>query len=227
MKRKIKNLAAAAALLSTVMAGGHLRSETAYDKLVPAAESFVLKNGIKVFYVGDELPQITIAASVGYGKLYEKKDTAGLSDLLARTLSISGSRKYPGGKMHEAVDSAGGQISVASSWEGIVVSVKVLKKFAPLAFDVLSDLVANPNFDEKYFQTAKSIYSAHIKKKFDDPGNLAIEKLREVIFDGEGYGSFPTHPCGRGVGLAKAFRRRQHHHRSIELDGSGGRKNRD
>ncbi len=159
---------------------------------LPPVERAVLKNGIRIFYIRDELPQVTVIASVGFGKLYEKKENAGISEVIARAISLGGSKNYPGSVLHEKIDSMGGRLSVASSWEGTVISLKVLERFKNEAFTIVADLVANPAFDQRSLETAKGLVADSIRRKYDDPAEIAFDRVREIIFSGEGYGSMPT-----------------------------------
>jgi len=159
---------------------------------LPPVEKSVLKNGIRVFCIRDELPQVTVIASIGFGKLYETKETAGVADVIARAISLGGSKNYPGAALHEAVDSMGGRLSVSSSWEGTVISLKVLERFKKDAFAIVADLVANPAFDQRSLETAKGLVADSIRRKYDDPAEIGFERVRDIIFDGEGYGSRPT-----------------------------------
>ncbi|MCP4130712.1 MAG: insulinase family protein [bacterium] len=167
--------------------------ENDFNKIkLPPVEAFRLKNGGKVFYIQEELPKISIIASIGFGTLYEKKENAGISDLLAKTLSLGGSKKYPGQKLHETIDFIGGKISISSSYEGTYISIIVLKKYIHEAFDIMADILENPNFEEKYISKARSLINDRIKRKQDDPASVAIDKTKEKIFNGIGYGAIPT-----------------------------------
>ncbi len=159
---------------------------------LPEVKKISLKNGIKIFYIHDELPKVNIIVSLGFGRLYEDRSNAGLSDLIVKTLSLSGSAKYPGNTLHEAIDSIGGEFSISTSWENIGISIKVLMKHSDRAFDIISDIMANPNFDEKHIAMAKSLLAEELKRKWDSPETIAFEKSRELIFDGSGYGAVPT-----------------------------------
>jgi zinc protease len=159
---------------------------------LPPVEKAVLANGIRIFYIKDELPQVTVIASIGFGKLYEKKETAGISEVIAKAISLGGSANYPGGALHEKIDSMGGRLSVASSWEGTVISLKVLERFKEEAFAIVADLVANPAFDQRSLDTARGLVADSIRRKYDDPAEIAFDRVRELIFGGEGYGSMPT-----------------------------------
>lgn len=156
---------------------------------LPEVKSAELKNKLKLFYIKDEIPQLTILLSVGFGKLYETNKNAGISDLLAGTLSLSGSKKYPGELMQEKIESVGGTISVTSSWEETQISVRVLADYADLAFDIISDLILNPLLDPGNMEKARSLLLEDVRRKNDSPDVLAFEKLREIIFNGDGYGA--------------------------------------
>ncbi len=191
--KRIPLLVALLAFLLPWGAGGPVSAQVSSEAIkLPPVEKTVLKNGIRVFCIRDELPQVTVIASIGFGKLYEKKETAGIADVIARSISLGGSKHYPGAALHEAVDSMGGRLSVASSWEGTVISLKVLERFKKEAFAIVADLVANPAFDQRSLDTAKGLVADSIRRKYDDPAEIGFERVRDIIFGGEGYGSRPT-----------------------------------
>ncbi|MBN2161280.1 MAG: insulinase family protein [Spirochaetes bacterium] len=159
---------------------------------LPPVATVTLKNGIRLFCIRDEIPQVTIMVSTGFGKLYETKETAGIAELIANTISLGGSKKYPGGVLHEKIDAMGGRLSVTSSFENTVISIKVLDRFADEAFAIAADLAANPGLEQKDIDTAKALIVDSIRRKQDDPAEIAFERAREIIFDGNGYGARPT-----------------------------------
>ncbi len=159
---------------------------------MPEVTTSVLGNGVRIFHIRDELPQITILASIGFGRLYEDKHTAGLAELLAKMISLGGSKKYPSASLHELVDSMGGRLAVEASWEHTIISIKVLDRFKKEAFSIMGDLIRNPNFDPRYFDMARTLVSDSLRRRYEEPAEIAFGKAREIIFDGEGYGSFPT-----------------------------------
>lgn len=159
---------------------------------VPPVATFTLNNGLRFFVIADELPQTTIIASIGLGSLYEDSHNAGQSALLAKTLSIAGSQKYPGKSLYETIESIGGKLSIQSSWEHTLISIKVLSRFSDRAFDIIQDILINPDFNESDFNTARSLVVDEIKRKYDDPATIAFEQARSIIFNGKGYGSVAT-----------------------------------
>lgn len=191
-----RTLRAAAALLfvSVLIGPGAGRAgQSALDSIkLPPVRTEALGNGMRIFFIRDELPQITIVVSLGFGKLYENRENAGMGELMARTISLGGSKKYPGTALHEYIDTMGGRLSIESSWERTHITIRVLERFRKEAFDIMADLMKNPNFDPAYFATARALVADHIRRKQDDPAEIAFGKVREIIFNGQGYGSNPT-----------------------------------
>ena len=182
-------------LISVFLFGNtdHNLSATGIDTVkLPPVQTFLLQNGTKVFYIKDELPVVTIYASIGYGSLHEGRKTAGLSTLAAKTISLGRSKNYPGAKLHSKIDRIGGDLSVSSSYEGFYISIRVLKQFKNEAFKILNDIIQNPNIEPQYLNRARSLLIDNIKRRYDKPIWVARDKGMDLIFDGQGYGAIPT-----------------------------------
>ncbi|MDY6935963.1 MAG: pitrilysin family protein [Spirochaetota bacterium] len=159
---------------------------------LPEVISTVLDNGIRIFYVQDELPKLNIVVSAGLGKLYENKGNAGIAELIAKTLSLGGSKKYPGISLHQTIESIGGELSILSSWEETTISLRVLERYSDLAFEITSELIQHPIFDDTFIDQAKSFILEDVRRKKDSPEILAFDKAKEIIFNGNGYGAVET-----------------------------------
>jgi len=184
---------------------------------LPPVEQYELENGLRVFGIRDELPQFTIVASASFGKLYEGRMNAGLSELLARALTLGGSKRYPGDRLHEAIERVGGRITIAASWETVGISIRVLERHADLALDILTDLLTDPALDERAIADAKALMVEEIRRKNDSPSTLAVEKLREIMFDGVGYGSNPSEQSVSAIGQAELRTAFNNHFRAANM----------
>jgi len=191
MKRTL--LIACCALSALLWSGGSDSAAQPADGLLdlPPVRTASLENGLRMFYIRDELPQVTVVVSYGFGTLYEKRDTAGIAELIAKTISLGGSRAYPGSALHETIDSMGGRLSIESSYEKTVITIKVLERFKEKAFAIAADLALHPNLGPPYLENAKSLVADSIRRKYDDPAQIAFDRAKAIIFDGEGYGSMP------------------------------------
>lgn len=184
---------------------------------LPPVEEYELENGLKVFGIRDELPQFSIVAGASFGKLYEGRMNAGLSELLAKALTLGGSKRYPGDRLHDAIESIGGRITIEASWETVGISIRVLERHADLALDILADLLENPALDERSIADAKAILIEEIRRKNDSPAALAVEKLREIMFDGMGYGSNPSEQSIKSIGQAELRTAFNNHFRAANM----------
>ncbi len=166
--------------------------EAAEELRLPEPDRFTSDGGIRAIYIEDELPVVLLSASFGYGSLYEEGSSAGMGECIAGMMELSGSVKYPGKKLHEEIESIGGELSVSSSWESFTVTVKVLARFADKAYDILSDLVKNPVFSDDAWEYSKKMMAERIRRSYDDPAEIAFKQARSIIFQGRGYGSSPA-----------------------------------
>lgn len=159
---------------------------------LPPVYRETLPNGVRFFHVRDDLPQLTLVVSIGMGKLHETGDDAGISELIAKAITIGGSARYPGNSLHDAIEAMGGRLSIVSSWETTTITVKVLDRFKNEAFAIAADLLAHPILAPPSLDNARSIVADAIARKADDPAEIAFERARAIIFEGVGYGSVPT-----------------------------------
>ncbi len=156
---------------------------------LPSVETFNLKNNIRLLTIKDELPRSEIYCSIGFGKMHENRDNAGISELLVREILISGTEKYPGNELNAQLESVGGDISITAGWENINIEIRVLSRYTTLAFDILADILASPRFSDESIKYSRSLVLEKFKREMDDPANAGFAKVREIIFNGEGYGS--------------------------------------
>ena len=176
------------------------KAETSAKLKLPPINSLKMKNGLRVIHIHDEIPQVVFVASIGYGRLYENRDTAGAGLLIARMLNLGGSEKFPGGKLHEALEDIGARLSVSAEWEQLTISVQVLQRYHERALEILSDLVLHPRFSTEHYEMAQAMVKEELRRRYDEPSQLAFDRVRSLVFMGKSYGSTPT---AEGTGRIK------------------------
>lgn len=159
---------------------------------LPRVTKFYPTEGLSAYRIKNEIPALTITAQIGYGSLYEKKDNAGISALLSKTISLAGSRHFPGNTLYQTIENIGGKISFDTSWEETSITITVLDRYAETAFKVLADLIKDPLIQPSTLNDARSLVEESLKRQRDMPHFVAFEALREILFDGDGYGATPT-----------------------------------
>ncbi len=177
-------------LLSASPQSAHSNSFTGLT--LPEVTKFHPAEGLSAYRIKSEIPALTITAQIGYGSLYEKKDNAGISTLLTKTISLAGSRQFPGNTLYQTIENIGGKIYFDASWEETSITITVLDRYAETAFKVLADLIKDPRIEPNALNDARSLVEESLKRQRDMPHIVAFEALREILFDGDGYGATPT-----------------------------------
>ncbi len=159
---------------------------------LPEVKKHRMKNDINILYLEDDLPVTAIYASISFGKMYENSDNAGIAEVLEKALILGGSAAYPGNSISQKLESIGGEIHISAGWETIGIQIKVLSKYRDLALNILGDIIKNPVLEEPGVNSAKRLAVEKLKRDMDEPDEVGVLKLREIIFGGKGYGAVPT-----------------------------------
>ncbi len=142
-----------------------------------------LKNGLNVFLVPiptAESVLFTIMAKVG--SRYETIEISGISHFLEH-LFFKGSSAYPNPTdITEIVDAIGGDFNAATSKELTEYYIKAEKKHFELIFDVLSDMILNPLFNEVEIEKEKGVVVEEINLYQDNPGAQVESNLEKAMW---------------------------------------------
>lgn len=150
-----------------------------------------LANGMTV--VTDSMPHLETAAVgvwTGAGGRDEKSDEHGISHLLEH-MAFKGTARRSARQIAEEIEAVGGDINAATSAETTAYYARLLKADVPLALDVLSDILANPAFDNEELEREKNVIVQEIGAAQDTPDDVVFEHLQEL--------SFPDQPLGRSL----------------------------
>ena len=89
------------------------------------------------------------------------------------------------------MDSIGGNLDAFTAKELVSFNAKVLDEHLPLAFDILSDLVLHPLFDDEDIEKEKGVILEELKMEVDNPEYLVHE-----IFSSN---FWKDHPLGQPI----------------------------
>ncbi len=151
----------------------------------------VLPNGLVV--VTEPMPQVRSVAVgiwVRSGSRREPAEYNGISHFIEHMV-FKGTERRSAEQIAREVDSIGGMLDAFTSKEMICFNVKVLDEHLASAFDVLSDLVLAPRFDEAEIAREKSVVLEEIKMEQDSPDYLIHEIFTENFWHG--------HPLGKPI----------------------------
>ncbi|HOP29611.1 MAG TPA: pitrilysin family protein [Spirochaetota bacterium] len=156
---------------------------------LPGVETYDLQNGIRLLTIREELPRTEIICSIGFGKMHEDADNAGLSEIMAKEISLSGTKNFPGNELNEKIEALGGDLSINAGWENITIVIKVLSRHSEFAFSLLRDILENPVFSNENLIYSKRLVMEQFRREMDNPSSAGFTRVREIIFNGRGYGA--------------------------------------
>lgn len=159
-----------------------------------------LPNGLTVLTVPIETASsVTMSIFVKAGSRYEAANLNGISHFLEH-LHFKGSKKFPTAKkLSETVDSIGGEFNANTGKEHTQYFIRAAAEHLPLVFDVLTDMLQNPVFDEKEIEREKGVIIEEINMYKDTP-QMHVESLFEQTM-------WPQTALGRDIaGKAEVIR---------------------
>lgn len=138
------------------------------------------------------IPKVAVQAVVRAGSLNERADQRWISDMVASLLKEGTANRTAEQIAFETAD-MGGSIFTSASTDKTIVGGEVLAEFDSRFIGLVAEVLTNPKFaaDELEKIRANKLRELAISKA--QPGTLAWEKFRQVIFPNHAYGSiFPT-----------------------------------
>ena len=172
------------------------------DFRVPEAKRFTLDNGLQVALVPwGSMPKVRVTLDVRTGNGFEKADEVWLADLTGELLR-EGTTTRSGTEISAQAARMGGALSVSVGADRTVVGGDVLSEFGPQMIDLVSDVVQNPRFPEAEVPRLKANLARQLSVALSQPQQLALEKLRAVIYGDHPHGRvFPTEAMIKGFTL--------------------------
>ncbi len=152
-----------------------------------AAELVVLPNGLKVLVQEDNrFPLVSVRLFVRTGSAYEDPKQAGISHLLEHMV-FKGTEKRKTGEIAEAIESKGGYLNAATSFDYTVYVMDMPAKHWELALEVLEDMIFHSRFDEQELEKEKNVVLAELERGEDNPGQKLFKTIQAKLFQGSPY----------------------------------------
>ena len=158
----------------------------------PRYETKRLPNGLTVYAIQHrEQPILSIRLLMNAGAENDPADLAGLASFTASLLN-QGTKTRTAAQIAETIDQIGGTLSASADMETTVIGSSVLTEHANTAFELLNDILMNPEFAQQELDRLKQQAMSNISANMEDPDFLA-----DAVFSRALYGS---HPYGHQEG---------------------------
>jgi predicted Zn-dependent peptidase len=144
-----------------------------------APEKTVLPNGLVVLTEPmDHVHSVSVGIWLRSGSRQEPPELNGISHFVEHMV-FKGTARRTAEEIAREVDSIGGMLDAFTSKEMVCFNARVLDEHLPRVFDVLADLVLEPNFASEDIAREQSVVLEEIRMTQDNPEDLVHELFAE------------------------------------------------
>lgn len=154
---------------------------------VGSISTHTLDNGITVIIKkqpSNRIYSMKVVYKGGVAMLPQGKD--GLESLTLATM-LRGSKKYTYDDLTKICFEKSSSISSSCNLDSSVINLHTIDKYWSAMFEVFSDLLLNPTFDDKQLELVKINANNAIQKELTDPFDFTVKKLHDKIHAGHPY----------------------------------------
>ncbi|WP_418474070.1 M16 family metallopeptidase [Desulfovibrio sp.] len=137
-----------------------------------------LKNGLTVYIIRDSrFPLVCTRLFVGTGSANETAEQAGISHVLEHMV-FKGTEKRPKGQVARDVESLGGYLNAATSFDKTWFITDMPAKHWKTGMDVVKDMAFHPSLDSAELEAEKDVIVSELKGGDDTPTRRLFEDLQ-------------------------------------------------
>lgn len=152
---------------------------------VAHSQVYQIKNGFKYILKKDtSSPLVVMQLWVKHGSTDEMDDQAGYAHFLEHLT-------FRSKDIAKRIENLGGDINAYTSLDRTVYYLTLPKEHYEVGLNVLYDIFAETNFDEKSFEEEKKVILEEMKRGYDNPQRMLYQWFFEIAFD--------KHPARRPV----------------------------
>ncbi len=130
---------------------------------------------------------VSLGAWIGVGTRYEPAKINGVAHLLEH-MAFKGTERRSAYDIAEEIEAVGGHLNAYTSRENTAFYAKVLAGDAPLAVDIIADILQHPTFDEEELQRERAVVLQEIGQAFDTPDDIIFDRFQETAYPGQALG---------------------------------------
>ncbi len=146
-----------------------------------------LSNGMKGFFIKDrEIPVVNV--SVMLKTFYPGKEKMGRNEMARWVMRNGGSENWPPDKLNDELEFLAARIEFYGGALSTTASLNCLKKDLPRVLEIYADLLMNPAFPEEKIDMKRKTMLEELRRKNDQPRNIARREYRKILYGGHPYG---------------------------------------
>lgn len=147
-----------------------------------------LPNGLRV--ATDTMPDVqsvSLGCWVGVGTRNEAASVNGVAHLVEHML-FKGTSRRSAFRISEEIENVGGQLNAYTTREQTAYYAKVLHEDAPLALDILSDMIQHSTLDAEELVRERTVVLQEIGQSADTPDDIIFDHFQSTAYPGQAIG---------------------------------------
>ncbi|HKK29310.1 MAG TPA: pitrilysin family protein, partial [Alphaproteobacteria bacterium] len=147
-----------------------------------------LSNGLRIITDRmDHVETVSLGIWVGTGTRHETAAMNGVSHLLEH-MAFKGTKRRNPAEIAIAIENVGGIMNAYTSREQTAYYAKVLADDAPLALDVIADILCNSTFPDDELERERQVILQEIGQAADIPEDVVFDKFQAEAFPDQAIG---------------------------------------
>ncbi|MBP2226996.1 putative Zn-dependent peptidase [Azospirillum agricola] len=147
-----------------------------------------LPNGLRV--ATDTMPDVqsvSLGCWVGVGTRNEAASVNGVAHLVEHML-FKGTKRRSAFRISEEIENVGGQLNAYTTREQTAYYAKVLHEDAPLALDILADMIQHSALDAEELVRERTVVLQEIGQSADTPDDIIFDHFQATAYPGQALG---------------------------------------
>lgn len=146
-------------------------------------------NGYRVVtYNMPGVETVSIGAWVNVGSRHEEENISGISHFIEHMV-FKGTKTRTALNIANTIENVGGYLNAYTNREVTSFYAKVTKKHIKIAFDIISDMLLNPTFDEQELERERGVVLQEIAQTYDNPSDIIFDYYQQCAFKSQQFGS--------------------------------------
>ena len=147
-----------------------------------------LANGLTVASdTMETVETVSLGAWIGVGTRHEPAEINGVAHLLEH-MAFKGTERRSARDIAEEIEAVGGHLNAYTSRESTAYYAKILAEDAPLAVDIIADILQHPTFDEEELVRERAVVLQEIGQALDTPDDSIFDRFQETAYPGQAIG---------------------------------------
>lgn len=130
---------------------------------------------------------VSLGAWIGAGTRHEAPEVNGIAHLLEH-MAFKGTRRRSARDIAVEIEAVGGQINAYTSRENTAFYAKVLAEDAPLALDIIADILQHSTFLEEELERERAVVLQEIGQAYDTPDDIVFDHFQETAYPAQALG---------------------------------------